>query len=132
VPVRVVSVEKSLFEGEADFILARGADGELGILPGHSPLITTLRPGELLIRHDSESESLFVGGGFLEVLPDRVTVVAQVAERAEALDVARAEEGMRRAEETLGSSTPIEVDFERARLALLRTLQQLQSETRRP
>ena len=98
----MVSVERSLFEGEADFILARGAEGELGILPGHAPLMTTLQPGELLIRHDGgDTESLFVGGGFLEVLPDRVTVLADVAERAEDISEQAAEEARRHAQERL-------------------------------
>ena len=116
VPVRVVSVEKSLFEGEADFILARGADGELGILPGHSPLITTLRPGELLIRHDSESESLFVGGGFLEVLPDRVTVLADIAERADEISVQAAEEARRHAQERLAGQLSAQEESEMQQL----------------
>jgi F-type H+-transporting ATPase subunit epsilon len=102
----VVSVERSLFEGEADFILARGQEGELGILPGHAPLITTLKPGELVIRHGGDSESLFVGGGYLEVLPDRVTVLADVAERADEISVESAEEARRDAQERLSGELP--------------------------
>jgi len=101
IELRVVSVERSLFEGEADFILARGAEGDLGILPGHAPLMTTLQPGELRIDHGDSSESLFVGGGFLEVLPDRVTVLADVAERAEEISEQAAEEARRHAQERL-------------------------------
>jgi F-type H+-transporting ATPase subunit epsilon len=81
-------------------------------------------------RQGSEKHNLAVSVGFAEVLPDRVTVIAQVAERAEDLDQARAEAGMARAEEMM-HAMPIEIDFERARLSLLRTLQQLQAETRR-
>lgn len=102
----MVSVERSLFEGEADFILARGQEGELGILPGHAPLITTLKPGELVIRHGGGSESLFVGGGYLEVLPDRVTVLADVAERADEISVESAEEARRDAQERLSGELP--------------------------
>ena len=83
IPLRVVSVERSLFEGEVDFIVATGADGELGILPHHAPLMTILKPGALRIKQGGEEQLLFVGGGFLEVLPDRVTVLADVAEHAE-------------------------------------------------
>src|ERR671937_2635423 len=101
IALRVVSVERSLYEGEADFILARGAEGELGIMPGHAPLMTTLQPGELRIDHDQGSESLFVGGGFLEVLPDRVTVLADVAERAEDISEQAAEDARRHAQERL-------------------------------
>jgi F-type H+-transporting ATPase subunit epsilon len=104
--LRVVSVEQSLFEGEADFLVANGADGELGILPHHAPLLTTLRPGPLSIRREGEEQILFVGGGFLEVLPDRVTVLADVAERAEDIDEARAEEARRHAQERLAGELP--------------------------
>jgi F-type H+-transporting ATPase subunit epsilon len=102
----VVSVERSLFEGEADFLIANGADGELGILPRHAPLLTTLKPGPLTIRQGGEEQLLFVGGGFLEVLPDRVTVLAELAERAEDIDEARAEEARRHAQERLAGELP--------------------------
>jgi F-type H+-transporting ATPase subunit epsilon len=104
--LRVVSVERSLFEGEADFLIANGADGELGILPRHAPLLTTLKPGPLTIRQGGEEQLLFVGGGFLEVLPDRVTVLAELAERAEDIDEARAEEARRHAQERLAGELP--------------------------
>src|SRR5438034_9895244 len=107
IALRVVSVEEGCYEGEADFILARGADGELGVLPGHAPLMTTLQPGELLIRHGGEAESLFVGGGFLEVLPDRVTVLADVAERADEISLQAAEDARRHAQERLAGEVPI-------------------------
>jgi F-type H+-transporting ATPase subunit epsilon len=106
VQLRVVSVERSLFEGEVDgqgrpFLVVQGAEGELGILPRHAPLLTTLRPGPLLIRNGQEEVTLFVGGGFLEVLPDRVTVLADVAERAEEISEEAADEARRRAQERL-------------------------------
>ena len=114
VQLRVVSVERSLFEGEVDgqgrpFLVCLGAEGELGILPRHAPLLTTLRPGPLQIRNGSEETELFVGGGFLEVLPDRVTVLADVAERAEEISEEAAEEARGRAQERLaGELTPAE------------------------
>jgi F-type H+-transporting ATPase subunit epsilon len=106
VPVRVVSVERSLFEDEVDgegrpFLVAEGVEGELGILPRHAPLLTTLRPGLLSIRNGPEETTLFVGGGFLEVLPDRVTVLADVAERADEISEEAAEEARQRARERL-------------------------------
>jgi F-type H+-transporting ATPase subunit epsilon len=132
--VRVVSVERSLFEGEVDgrgrpFLVCLGADGELGILPNHAPLLTTLRPGELQIRNGTDEISLFVGGGFLEVLPDRVTVLADVAERAEEISEEAAEEARQRAQERLaGELTPQEraemsllLESAEARLRLVRT-----------
>ena len=104
VPVRVVSVEQSLYEGEADFILATGGEGELGILPGHAPLLTSLAPGPLMIRAGGEEQEIFVGGGFLEVLPDRVTVLADVAERAEDISEQAAEESRRQIQERLAGA----------------------------
>jgi F-type H+-transporting ATPase subunit epsilon len=104
IPVRVVSVEASLFEGEADFVLATGAEGELGILPHHAPLLTTLAPGPLRIDHGGQSEEIFVGGGFLEVLPERVTVLADVAERAEDISEDRAEQARRQIQERLSEA----------------------------
>jgi F-type H+-transporting ATPase subunit epsilon len=133
VELRVVSVERSLFEGEVDgqgrpFLVCLGAEGELGILPRHAPLLTTLRPSPLLIRNGSEETELFVGGGFLEVLPDRVTVLADVAERAEEISEEAAEEARRRAQERLaGQLSPQEeaemvqvLEMAEARLRLAR------------
>jgi F-type H+-transporting ATPase subunit epsilon len=114
VQLRVVSVERELFEGEVDgqgrpFLVAQGTEGELGLLPRHSPLLTTLRPGPLQIRNGTEETELFVGGGFLEVLPDRVTVLADIAERPEEISEEAAEEARRRAGERLaGELTPEE------------------------
>lgn len=117
VRLRVVSLERSLFEAEVDaggrpFLICRGAEGELGILPRHAPLLTTLRPGELLIRDRDQEISLFVGGGFLEVLPDRVTVLADVAERAEEISEEAAEEARQRARERLAGRLAPEEEAE--------------------
>jgi F-type H+-transporting ATPase subunit epsilon len=116
-PLRVVSVERSLFEGEVDFMIANGGDGELGVLAHHAPLMTVLKPGPLTIRvTGGEEQLLFVGGGFLEVLPERVTVLADVAEHADEISVERAEEARRRAQERLAGtlSTSEEVEFNQA------------------
>ena len=133
VQLRVVSVERSLFEGEVDgqgrpFLVCLGTDGELGILPSHAPLLTTLRPGPLLIRNGAEETELFVGGGFLEVLPGRVTVLADVAERAEEISEEAAEEARQRAQQRLaGQLSPAEeaemvqiLEMAEARLRLAR------------
>jgi F-type H+-transporting ATPase subunit epsilon len=128
--LRVVSVERSLFEGDVEFMLANGADGELGILARHAPLMAVLKPGPLLIRIAPGNEQLlFVGGGFLEVLPDRVTVLADVAEHADEISVERAEEARRRAQEKLAGTLTAgeEIEFQNAlataeaRLRLART-----------
>jgi F-type H+-transporting ATPase subunit epsilon len=112
-PLRVVSVERSLFEGEVEFMIANGADGELGVMARHAPLMTVLKPGPLRIQEvmGGSEELLFVGGGFLEVLPDRVTVLADVAEHADEISVERAEEARKRAQEMLAGAkalTPAE------------------------
>ncbi|TMF87310.1 MAG: ATP synthase F1 subunit epsilon [Chloroflexi bacterium] len=102
--LRVVSVEASLFEGDADFVLATGGEGELGILPGHAPLLTTLAPGPLRFDAQGKREEIFVGGGFMEVLPDRVTVLADVAERAEDISVERAEQSRKEIQDRLSAA----------------------------
>jgi F-type H+-transporting ATPase subunit epsilon len=118
------------YSHEVDEVSLPGSEGDFGVLPGHTPLFASLRTGQMSFRQGTVKQVLAVSIGFAEVLPDRVTVIAQVAERAEDLDEARAQAGMTRAEEML-APVPHEIDFERARLALLRTLQQLQAESRR-
>jgi F-type H+-transporting ATPase subunit epsilon len=116
--LRVVSVERSLFEGEVEFIIASGADGELGVLARHAPLMTILKPGPLRIQetYGGEEQVLFVGGGFMEVLPDRVTVLADVAEHADEISIEKAEEARRRAQERLAGTltTAEEIEFQNA------------------
>ena len=119
-PLRVVSVERSLFEGEVEFIIANGADGELGVMARHAPLMTVLKPGPLRIQEvmGGSEQVIFVGGGFLEVLPDRVTVLADVAEHADEISVERAEEARRRAQEMLAGTRALtqaeEMEFQTA------------------
>jgi F-type H+-transporting ATPase subunit epsilon len=114
----VVSVERSLFEGDVEFIIANGADGELGVLARHAPLMTILKPGPLRIQEvfGGPEQVLFVGGGFLEVLPDRVTVLADVAEHAEEISVEKAEAARRRAQEKLAGTITAseEIEFQQA------------------
>ncbi len=99
--VTVVTAQQTVFEGEAEMVIAPGSEGQLGILPRHAPLLTTLDLGEMRIRQGGIDEGLFVAGGFLEVNKDEVTVLADDAERAAEIDVAHAEEARRRAEATL-------------------------------
>jgi F-type H+-transporting ATPase subunit epsilon len=127
--LHIVSPDQSISQ-EVDEVSMPGVEGDFGVLPGHTPFFTTLRPGAMWYRTGAEKHVLMVAMGFVEVLPDSVSVLAQVAERAEDLDEARAEAGMKRAEEVM-SVAPHEIDWERARLAMLRTLQQMQAESRR-
>lgn len=100
--VDVVSAEKSIFSGEAKFVALPGETGELGILRGHTPLITRIRPGSVRIeKADGDEEFVFVAGGYLEVQPDRVTVLADTAIRGHDLDEAKATEAKKRAEEAM-------------------------------
>ena len=111
VQVRVVSLEQSLFEGEAGFVVAHGEAGELGILPGHAPLLTTLKPGPLVIKEavgGPDIQLLVVSGGFMEVLPDRVTVLADAAEHAEEITEQQAEAARQRAADALAGEVPPE------------------------
>ncbi len=124
----IVTAERLVFSEEVDLVVAPGVEGQLGILPHHAPLMTTLQPGELLIRKGDTEFCLAVSGGFLEVRPDRVIILADTAERAEEIDVARAEEAMRRAQESLRERGP---DAAQAEAALRRSLTRLQVVARR-
>jgi len=127
--LHIVSPDQAISQ-EVDYVSLPGVEGDFGVLPGHTPFFTALRTGAMWYQQGAEKHSLLVSVGFVEVLPDKVSVIAQVAETAEGLDQARAEAGMKRAEEVMGA-VPHDIDFERARLAMLRTLQQLQAESRR-
>lgn len=102
-------------------VIAPGVEGELGILPRHTPLLTMLKPGELRVKKGGEEISIFVSGGFLEVQPDKVLILADAAERAEEIDLERAEAARRRAQERLAMRGS-EVDMARAEAALRRAL----------
>lgn len=125
-PIRldIVTAERVVFSEDVDIVVAPGVEGQLGILPHHAPLLTILQPGELRVRKGGEELFLAVSGGFLEVRPDRVIVLADTAERAEEIDVARAEEAKRRAQEAISRRLP-EVDAARAEAALRRSLVRL-------
>lgn len=99
--LELITAEGRLLSTDADFMVAPGALGELGILPKHIPLLTALKAGELVVRRGNDEDYLFVSGGFLEVLPDKVVVLADAAERAEDIDEARAEAARHRAEAAL-------------------------------
>jgi len=119
--VEMVTAEGRVLSEEADFVLAPGLAGELGVLPRHIPLMTPLRPGEVMVRNDGREAYLFVSGGFLEVLPDRVVILADAAERAEDIDEARAQEARRRAQQIL-EERPAEAEAAEAAVALERAI----------
>ena len=126
----VVTAERVVFSDDVDVVGAPGIEGQLGILPHHAPLVTMLQPGELLVKTGGEEFCMAVTGGFLEVRPDRVIILADAAERVEEIDVARAEEAKRRAEERLREHPP-EVDMAQAEASLRRALTRLEVVERR-
>ncbi|HEX4755067.1 MAG TPA: F0F1 ATP synthase subunit epsilon [Candidatus Dormibacteraeota bacterium] len=107
--VELVTAEGRVLSQEADFVVAPGLEGDLGVLPRHIPLLTPLRTGEIMVRNQGHEEYFFVAGGFLEVLPDKVLILADVAERAEDINEAAAEEARRSAQEALAQD-PGDVD----------------------
>lgn len=131
--LEIVTPDRALVREEVDEVVVPGSEGELGILPGHTPLLATLKVGELWYRQGAEKHYLAVGFGFVEVLPERVTILAHVAERPQDIDTERAERAKRRAEERLSNAATDKesgVDFERARIAMMKSLIRLQVASR--
>ena|SRR5436190_15237451 len=120
-----VTPERAITQEDVDEVEIPGEEGYFAVLPGHEPLLAALRPGALWYRKGAEKTYAFVGGGFVEVLPDRVAILARVAERADEIDAQRAEAAKRRAEDRLAKPVT-EMDFDRARLASLKALARLQ------
>jgi len=129
IQLQIVSAERSLVNETVDEVEIPGADGYFGVLPGHTPLLALLGAGELWYRRGTDVSYLSIAFGFAEVQPDRVTILAQIAEKAQEIDVARAEAAKKRAEERLASQIT-DIDFERARIALMKALIRLQVSSR--
>jgi len=127
--LQVVTPDRSVVTQEVDEVQIPGAEGYFGVLPGHTPLLAALKIGELWYRKGSQRYYLSIVFGFAEVLPDRVTILAQVAELPEEIDVARAEAARQRAEQRLAQPT-LDLDFERARIALMKALIRIQVATK--
>ena len=121
----IVTAERAVYAEDVDMVIAPGVEGQLGILPHHAPLMTTLQAGELRVKKGGEEVSLVISGGFLEVRPDKVVVLADAAERVEEIDVARAEEAKHRAQERLVEKRAPGIDEAQAEAALLRSLARL-------
>ena len=129
IQLRIVSAERSLVNETVDEVEIPGAEGYFGVLPGHTPMLALLGAGELWYRQGADTHYLSMAFGFAEVQPDQVTILAQIAERADEIDVARAEAAKKRAEERLAKST-VDMDAERARISLLKSLIRIQVATR--
>ena len=128
----VVTPERRVLSELADAVYVPGAGGELGILPGHTPLISQLQTGVLSYTQGGTTRRLHVSGGFVEVNNDRVSVLAEVAERPEEIDAARARMAREHAEKTLSAWSGTEEDFEKARAQLERSIVRLQLATGEP
>ena len=123
--LQIVSGERSLVNESVDEVEVPGSEGYFGVLPGHTPMLAMLGVGDLWYRQGTMTTHVAIAEGFAEVQPDRVTILAQIAESAQDIDVARAEAAKRRAEERLARPL-MDVDSERARIALLKALIRLQ------
>ena len=129
IQLKIVSADRSLVNEQVDEVEIPGSDGYFGVLPGHTPLLALLGAGELWYRQGQEKHYLLIAFGFAEVQPDQVTILAEVAERPDEIDVSRAEAARRRAEERLAKPV-IDMDAERARISLLKSLIRLQVASR--
>jgi F-type H+-transporting ATPase subunit epsilon len=129
--LEIVTPERLAFSGEVDSVNCPGIEGELGILPHHAPLVSTLGIGELVIRRGGEDEFFAIAGGFLQVRPDKVVVMAETADMASEIDVQKAEEARREAERALAEGSEEPADLARARAALQRALLHIQVAERR-
>lgn len=128
--LEIVTAERIVYSEDVDIVVAPGIDGELGILPRHAPLLTELKPGEMRVVKDGEETYMAVTGGFLEVLGDKVTILADAAEREEEIDLERTELALQRAQERVESSQG-SGDLERAMASLRRSQARMRVATRR-
>ncbi|MXY23326.1 MAG: F0F1 ATP synthase subunit epsilon [Acidobacteria bacterium] len=122
--IEIVTPDRAIVHETVDEAQIPGAEGYLGVLPGHTPLLVTLDVGEVWFRRGEDLSYLHVAFGFAEILPDRIRILARTAERADEIDIERAEAAAERARKRLAEAT--EVDFQRARIALLKSLARLQ------
>jgi len=122
IKLQIVTAERLIFEGDVDEVNVPGQEGDMGILPKHAPLMTTLRPGEIVVVTDKQPQFFAVSGGFLEVRPERVIILADSAERADEIDIARAQEAMERAKANMSDKTGGGLDAAAAEAALARAL----------
>ena len=129
--LEIVTAERMVFADDVSGVIAWGVEGQLGILPHHAPLMTMLQPGDLLIKKEGEEEFMAISGGFLDVRPDKVIILADTCERCEEVDIERAESAKRRAEETLKEAGPVSIDAATAEAALRRSLARLKVAERR-
>jgi F-type H+-transporting ATPase subunit epsilon len=129
--LEIVTPERLAYQDEVDSVVLPGSEGELGVLPHHAPLVSTLGAGELRLRKGGEEESFAIVGGFLQVLPDKVVVMAETADMASEIDLEKAQEARRKAEQTLESGFVEGADLSAARAALQAALIRIRVAERR-
>ena len=129
IELQIVTPDRAIVTEQVDEVEIPGSEGYFGVLPGHTPLLASLAVGEMWYRKGQEKTYLSIAYGFAEVLPDRVTILARLAERADEIDIERAEAARKRAEERLAQQQST-VDYERARMALLKSMTRLQVSAR--
>jgi F-type H+-transporting ATPase subunit epsilon len=129
--LEIVTPEKLAYQDEVDAVVLPGSEGELGVLPHHAPLISTLGAGELRLRKGGQEESFAIVGGFLQVLPDKVVVMAETADMASEIDLEKAQEARRQAEQALESGYVEGADLSAARAALQAALIRIRVAERR-
>jgi len=128
----IVTIERLVFSEDVDMVIAPGTEGVMGILPHHAPLMSALKPGELVVRRAGAPDRMIaIGGGFIEVRPDKVTILADTAEHADEIDVARAEEARKRAEGLLKEKPADAAQFAALEIALRRAEVRLKVARRR-
>lgn len=125
IKVSVVTPDGPVYESDVEMVSTKAQSGELGILPGHIPMVAPLQIGAVRLKNGGKSELVAVSGGFLEVRPDQVTILAQSAERAEGIDLQRAMLAKERAEQRLQNQKQGNIDFRRAELALQRAINRI-------
>jgi len=122
--VNIVTPDGPVYDGQVEMVIAKTVTGEVGILPGHIPMVAPLEIGAVKLKRDGKVEYVAISGGFVEVRPQQVSVLTPSAELAESIDAARAKEALRRAEERMQSKQD-NVDFKRAELALQRAMNRI-------
>ncbi|RSL29672.1 F0F1 ATP synthase subunit epsilon [Salibacterium salarium] len=126
ISVNVVTPDGAIYEGDMEMVSVRAQSGELGILPGHIPLVAPLAVGAVRLKYEAKIDLVSVSGGFIEVRPDNVTILAEAAEAPSNIDVERAQQAKKRAEDRLERAKQEEIDFKRAQLALERARTRLE------
>jgi len=125
IKVNIVTPDGPVYDSEVNMVIANTSTGEIGILPGHIPMVAPLTVGVIRLKKEGSTDIVAVSGGFLEVRPDQVSILAPSAELSSTIDINRAKEAMKRAEERLNLSKQDDVDFKRAELSLKRAMNRI-------